>query len=172
MDKSLYKVRDLIKDTWFDYSCFFFLAIASGRECTCASAYLDTASGRYPCEALNCEQSSCPAIRNNYDAAARTFKQPPPIKRADGSDALRQREPKVYTSPYQISNQDQAKGQQGGAQHQSSGQEGEQQQQQPEGGQQNPNDQDQQHPYHPGKSHQFSLRNTQFNQIFKTIEKR
>jgi hypothetical protein len=158
-----------------------YLAIPNGRECTCASAYLDTASGRYPCEALNCEQSSCPAIRNNYDAAARTFKPPPAIKRADGSDALRPREPKVYTSPYQITSEDKGKGQEGGAQHQLSGQEGEQQQPesvtpagqqkksrrtrprvQPTPGydQQNPDDPDQQHPYHPGKSDQYNLSNT------------
>jgi hypothetical protein len=70
---------------------------------------LDTASGRYPCDAHNCDQSSCAAIKNNYDTSTRTFKSPPTIKRADGSDALRQREPKVYTGPYQISNQDREK---------------------------------------------------------------
>ncbi len=87
---------------------------------------MDTSSGRYPCEALNCDQSSCPAIRNNYDASARTFKAPPAIKRADGSDALRQREPKIYTSPFQISNQDREKAQQGASPQQQppSGQEG------------------------------------------------
>lgn len=108
------------------------LAIPSGRECTCTSAYLDTASGRYPCDAPSCDQSACPAIRNNYDAAARTFKAPPAIRRADGSDALRQREAKVYSSAYQISNQDREKSQQGAAQQQqpSYGQGGEDQQQQ------------------------------------------
>lgn len=90
-------------------SVIYLLAIPNGYECTCASAFLDTASGRYPCDAQNCEQSSCPSIRNNYDAETRTFKTPPPVKRADGSNALRPRDPKVYTSPYQVSHQDQEK---------------------------------------------------------------
>ncbi len=93
---------------------------------------MDTASGRYPCDAPNCDQSSCAAIKNNYDAITRTFKTPSAIKRADGSDALRQREAKVYTGPFQISNQDRERFQQSPAQ-QSSGQEGEEQQQQSEG---------------------------------------
>lgn len=93
---------------------------------------MDTASGRYPCDAPSCDQSSCPAIRNNFDATARTFKAPSPIRRADGSDALRQREAKVYSSAYQISNQDREKSQQGASQQQqpSTGQGGEDQQQQ------------------------------------------
>ena len=94
---------------------------------------MDTASGRYPCDAPSCDQSSCPAIRNNFDATARTFKAPPAIRRADGSDALRQREAKVYSSAYQISNQDRDKSQQGASQQQqqpSNGQGGEDQQQQ------------------------------------------
>lgn len=85
---------------------------------------MDSASGRYPCDAQHCEHSSCAAIKNNYDGSTRTFKAPPAIKRSDGSDALRQRDPKVYTEPYQISHQDQDKAQQGAAQ-QSGGQEGE-----------------------------------------------
>ncbi|CAF2707964.1 unnamed protein product [Rotaria sp. Silwood2] len=84
-------------------------AIPNGHACTCVSAYLDTASGRYPCDAQNCEQSSCAAIKNNFDASTRTFKTPPPIRRSDGTDALRPREPKVYTAPYQVSHQDQEK---------------------------------------------------------------
>jgi hypothetical protein len=91
---------------------------------------LDTASGRYPCDAQSCDQSSCAAIKTNYDASTRTFKAPPAIKRADGSDALRQREPKVYTAPFQISNQDLEKFQQGASQQQP---QQEQQQQQPSG---------------------------------------
>jgi hypothetical protein len=87
-------------------------AIPSGRECTCISAYLDTASGRFPCDAQNCEQSPCAVIKNNYDASTRTFKTPPTIKRPDGTDALRQREPKVYNAPFQVPQQDQEKLQQ------------------------------------------------------------
>lgn len=101
------------------------LAIPNGYDCTCVSAYLDTASGRYPCEAQMCEKSSCEAIRNNYDESTHTFKTPPPIKRADGSDALRQREPKVYATSYRVPQQDQEKLQKGLPHHsqQSSGQE-------------------------------------------------
>lgn len=84
-------------------------ATLNGHECTCVSAYLNTAAGRYPCDAQNCEQSSCSVIRDNYDASTRSFKTPPSIKRADGTDALRPREPKVYTGPYQIPHQDQEK---------------------------------------------------------------
>ena len=125
----------------FEMRFFFsrYLAIPSGRECTCTSAYLDSASGRYPCDAPNCEQSSCPAIRNNFDATARTFKTPAAIRRADGSDALRQREAKVYTSAYQISNQDREKSQQGASQQQQ-----QQQQQQPSYGQEGEDQQQQQ----------------------------
>lgn len=101
---------------------------------------MDTASGRYPCDAPNCDQSSCAAIKNNYDSSTRTFKAPSAIKRADGSDALRPREPKVYNAPYQISNQDRERFQLGAAsqqqqqqQGQPSGQEGEGDQQQGEG---------------------------------------
>jgi hypothetical protein len=88
-------------------------AIPNGRECTCVTAYLDAAGGRASCDAQNCEQSSCAAIKNNYDATTRTFKAPPPIRRADGSDALRQREPRVYTAPFQVTQQDQEKLQKG-----------------------------------------------------------
>ncbi|CAF0737054.1 unnamed protein product [Rotaria sordida] len=84
-------------------------AIPNGHGCTCVSAYLDTASGRYPCDAQNCEQSSCAAIKNNFDASTRTFKTPPPIRRSDGTDALRPREPKLYAAPFQVSRQDQDK---------------------------------------------------------------
>jgi hypothetical protein len=143
---------------------------------------LDSASGRYACDAQNCDQSSCAAIKNNYDASTRTYKAPPPIKRADGSDAFRPPEAKVYTSPYQITNQDREKLQQGASQ-QSSGQEGEEQQQSegvtqagqskksrrpktrpttPSSGQQNAGEQgqwepDQQSPYNPGKIKEFSF---------------
>nr|BAJ98069.1 predicted protein [Hordeum vulgare subsp. vulgare] len=91
--------------------------IPSGRDCTCAGAYLDSASGRYPCDAQDCDRSSCPAIQSNYDAQERKFKSPPAIQRADGTDAFRQREAKVYSGPYHITNQDLEKSQQ-----QSSGQ--------------------------------------------------
>ena len=88
-------------------------AIPNGRDCNCVNAYLDAAAGRQPCDAQHCEHSSCAAIKNNYNAAERTFNAPPRILRADGSDALRQREPRVYTEPYQITHQDQEKLQQG-----------------------------------------------------------
>ena len=88
---------------------FLLSAIPNGRECTCVSAFLDAALGRQPCDALNCDQSSCAAIKNNYDASSRTFKSLPSVTRADGSDAFRQREPKVYSTPFQVSQQDQNK---------------------------------------------------------------
>ena len=88
---------------------FLVLAIPNGRECTCVSAFLDASVGRSPCDAQNCDQSSCAAIKNNYDASSRTFKSLPPVTRADGSNALRQREPKVYSTPFQVSQQDQDK---------------------------------------------------------------
>lgn len=84
-------------------------AIQNGPHCSCVSSYLDTVSGRYPCDAANCEQSTCAVIRNNYDASTRTFKQPPTIHRADGTNALRQRDSRVYNTPYQIPAQDQEK---------------------------------------------------------------
>jgi hypothetical protein len=73
------------------------------------SAYLDTAAGRTACDAENCDRSSCAAIKNNYDANTRQFSAPPAIRRADGSDALRQREPRIYTAPFQIAQPDQEK---------------------------------------------------------------
>jgi hypothetical protein len=88
-------------------------AVPNGRECTCVSAYLDNAAGRTPCDAQNCEKSSCAAIKNNYDASTRTFTAPPPIRRADGSNALRARETIAYTGPFQVSRQDQEKLSQG-----------------------------------------------------------
>ncbi len=104
---------------------------------------MDTASGRYPCDAQSCDQSSCAAIKTNYDASTRTFKAPPAIKRADGSDALRQREPKVYTAPFQISNQDLEKFQQGASQQQPQPQQEQQQQQQQPSGQEGDGEQSQ-----------------------------
>lgn len=108
---------------------------------------MDTASGRFPCDAQNCDQSSCAAIRNNYDASTRTFKAPPTIRRSDGSDALRQREPRVYTAPFQVSRYDQEKVQRANPQ-------GQQQQQQQE---QQPNqDHDaQQHDQHQQQPNQY-----------------
>ncbi|UJR13424.1 hypothetical protein I4U23_000439 [Adineta vaga] len=88
-------------------------AIPNGRECTCVAAYLDTAAGRAPCDAQDCDQSSCNAIKNSYNAETRQFTPPPPIQRADGTDALRQREPRLYTAPFQVSRQDQEKLNQG-----------------------------------------------------------
>jgi hypothetical protein len=70
---------------------------------------LETAAGRTACDAQNCEQSSCAAIKNNYDTATRTFKAPPAISRSDGSNALHQREARVYSAPFQVSNNDQEK---------------------------------------------------------------
>lgn len=84
-------------------------AIPNGRECTCVAAYLDSAIGRTPCDAENCDRASCAAIKNNYNTQTRTFNPPPTIRRADGSDALRPRDPKVYSSPSQIASQDQQK---------------------------------------------------------------
>lgn len=151
---------------------------------------MDTSSGRYPCEALNCDQSSCPAIRNNYDASARTFKAPPAIKRADGSDALRQREPKIYTSPFQISNQDREKAQQGASPQQQppSGQEGDEQQQgesvtqagqskksrrtkpRTQGTTPSSDQHGQEHHYHPGKTQEFNLSKI-IDQVLEAVEK-
>ncbi|CAF1262273.1 unnamed protein product [Rotaria sp. Silwood1] len=76
--------------------------IPNGRECTCINAYLSTAAGRTPCEPQGCERSSCATIKNNYDTSMRVFKPPPAIRRADGSDALHPREPRVYKSSYQV----------------------------------------------------------------------
>jgi hypothetical protein len=123
------------------------LAIPNGHDCNCVSAYLDTASGRHPCDAQNCDQSSCPAIKNSYDASARTFRTPPPIRRSDGSDALRQREARVYTAPFQVSRNDQEKLQQAVPEQQ---QQQQQQQQQPDNNndgqqQQQPSQQQQQY---------------------------
>jgi hypothetical protein len=70
---------------------------------------LDTASGRGPCDAQHCEHSSCAAIKNNYDVSTKTFNAPPPIRRSDGSDALRQPAARVYTAPFQVPSQDQEK---------------------------------------------------------------
>jgi hypothetical protein len=88
-------------------------AIPNGRECTCVTAYLDTSVGRTPCSAQHCEHSSCATIKNNYDVTTGTFKQPPLIRRSDGSNALQQREPQVYTAPFQVAYQDQEKLQKG-----------------------------------------------------------
>ncbi|CAF4334967.1 unnamed protein product, partial [Rotaria sordida] len=60
--------------------------------------------------------SSCDAIKNNYNATTRTFNVPPPIQRSDGTNALHEREPRVYTVPFQIASQDQEKFQQGTSQ--------------------------------------------------------
>ncbi|CAF0849786.1 unnamed protein product [Adineta steineri] len=84
-------------------------ALPYGRECTCVSAYLDTAVGRFPCSPQDCEYSSCAAIKNNYNADTSTFNPPPTIQRSDGTDALREREPRVYTAPYQVTPQDKQK---------------------------------------------------------------
>ncbi|CAF1134590.1 unnamed protein product [Adineta steineri] len=84
-------------------------AVPNGRECTCVSAYLDTAAGRLPCSPQGCENSPCAAIKNNYNAETSTFNPPPQIRRSDGSDALRQREPRVYSVPFQVAQQDQQK---------------------------------------------------------------
>ena len=101
-----------------------FIAAPNGRDCNCITAYLENAAGRSPCDAQNCERSSCAAIKNNFDASTRTFKSPPAIRRADGSDALRMREPKTYQGPYHVTNQDQEKLHQAVPPHQqSSGQE-------------------------------------------------
>ncbi|CAF2758443.1 unnamed protein product [Rotaria sp. Silwood2] len=84
-------------------------AIPNGRECTCINAYLNTAVARTTCEPQGCERSSCTTIRNNYDPSIHAFKAPPTIRRSDGSDALRQREPRVYTKPYQVQSNDRDK---------------------------------------------------------------
>ena len=105
---------------------------------------MDSASGRYPCDAQDCDRSSCAAIQTNYDAQERKFKSPPAIQRADGSDAFRQREPKVYSGPYQISHQDLEKSKQ-----QASEQSHDQSHAQ--GGHGDHSQQHSDHPYHPGK---------------------
>jgi len=74
---------------------------------------LDAAAGRTPCDAQHCEHSSCAVIKNNYDEATRTFKAPPPILRSDGTNALQPRPSRVYTTPFQVSQQDQEKLQKG-----------------------------------------------------------
>ncbi|CAF1210715.1 unnamed protein product [Adineta steineri] len=84
-------------------------ALPDDRDCTCVSAYLDTAAGRLPCSPQGCEYSSCAAIKNNYNADTGTFIPPPTIRRSDGTDALREREPRVYTAPYQVIPQDKQK---------------------------------------------------------------
>ncbi|CAF0850138.1 unnamed protein product [Adineta steineri] len=84
-------------------------ALLYGRDCTCVSAYLDTAAERFPCSPQGCEYSSCAAIKNNYNADTSTFNPPPTIHRSDGTDALREREPRVYTAPYQVTPQDKQK---------------------------------------------------------------
>jgi hypothetical protein len=89
------------------------LAIQNGWECTCVTAYLDTATGRVPCNPQHCEYSSCAVIKNNYNALTKTFRAPPLIRRSDGTDALRQSKPRVYTAPFQITHQDQEKFQKG-----------------------------------------------------------
>ena len=83
--------------------------IPNGRECTCISAYLSTAVGRTPCEAHGCDRSTCVTIKNNYDPSIRAFKAPAPIRRADGSDAFYPREPRVYSTSYQVSPSDRDK---------------------------------------------------------------
>ncbi len=88
-------------------------SIPNGLKCTCVSAYLDTAGGRSPCNAQHCKHSSCVVIKNNYDAATGRFKSPPTIRRSDGSNAFQQREPKIYSSPFQVPYQDQEKLQKG-----------------------------------------------------------
>jgi hypothetical protein len=136
---------------------------------------LDTASGRYPCDAQGCDQSSCAAIKDNYDSSTRTFKAPPAIRRADGTDALRQREAKVYTGAFQISGQDQEKLEQGAAAQGGDGQQSDgvtqsgeskkSRRTRPRGQTTTPTDQaggegqqDQSgHPYHPGKINDFTF---------------
>ncbi|CAF4270578.1 unnamed protein product, partial [Rotaria magnacalcarata] len=46
---------------------------------------------------------------NNYDPTTHLFKSPPSIQRADGTDALHQRQSKVYTTSYQVLNSDREK---------------------------------------------------------------
>ncbi|CAF4378012.1 unnamed protein product, partial [Rotaria magnacalcarata] len=76
--------------------------IPTGRECTCIIAYLNSAVGRTPCDIQDCDRSTCSAIKNNYDPTTHLFKSPPSIQRADGTDALHQRQSKVYTTSYQV----------------------------------------------------------------------
>ena len=129
---------------------------------------MDSASGRYPCDAQDCDRSSCPAIQSNYDAQERKFKSAPAIQRADGTDAFRQREAKVYSGPYHITNQDLEKSQQqpsGQGQDHSHAQSGD-------------GDQSQQHSdhHHPGKIFRililakgflsFQICNTQGRRVF------
>ncbi|CAF1955652.1 unnamed protein product [Rotaria magnacalcarata] len=83
--------------------------IPTGRECTCIIAYLNSAVGRTPCDIQDCDRSTCSAIKNNYDPTTHLFKSPPSIQRADGTDALHQRQSKVYTTSYQVLDSDREK---------------------------------------------------------------
>ena len=120
------------------------LDIPNSYECTCVSAYLSSTVGRTRCDAHNCDQSSCAVIKNNYDVLTRTFKSPVPVIRADGSDALRQREPNVYRTPFQVPQHDQDKVRQAtlSSEQASSGEADDQDQQQASSGE--ADDQDQQ----------------------------
>ncbi|CAF1238449.1 unnamed protein product [Adineta ricciae] len=79
------------------------------EECTCITAYLNAALGETPCDAEECENSACFVIKQNYDAKTHTFKTPLSIPRSDGTNALRKRQERVYTTPYLISSEDQDK---------------------------------------------------------------
>ena len=107
MDKLLFKVKLLLIKT--EKILFLFSAIPNGRECTCIIAYLNSVVGRTPCDIQDCDRSTCSAIKNNYDSTTHLFKSPPSIQRADGTDALHQRQPKVYTTPYQVLDSDREK---------------------------------------------------------------
>ncbi|CAF0795632.1 unnamed protein product [Didymodactylos carnosus] len=77
-------------------------ATPNGPACTCVIAYLQSATNQVPCILNeNCAQSSCQTIRDNFDTNTNTFKKPPEIRRADGTNALEHRSPKVYTQAYQ-----------------------------------------------------------------------
>lgn len=89
--------------------CFSCLGIPNGRECNCVTAYLNTVAGRAACEAKDCDRSTCDAIRNNYDVLLSAFKAAPTIRRTDGTDAFRQRDPQVYSTTYQVSPADREK---------------------------------------------------------------
>ncbi|CAF1198417.1 unnamed protein product [Didymodactylos carnosus] len=82
-------------------------ASPNGPECTCVIAYLQSATNQVPCTPYeNCAQSTCQAIRDNFDTNTNAFNKPPEIRRADGTSALEHRSPAVYAQPYQLSSND------------------------------------------------------------------
>ncbi|CAF0921326.1 unnamed protein product [Adineta steineri] len=129
-------------------------AIQDDRECTCVQAYLDTAAGRVPCNAQDCGASSCAVIKNNYNANTNTFNPPPPIRRSDGTNALLERDPRVYTAPFQVAPQDQQKLQNAALQQQQQQQQSEEDNRRPGGEHERPHSPNE--PYKPQDTYDHS----------------